>query len=182
MTIKTLNDIADPNGLVFTLLIFETYSRMHHLDPSASNIIQRVAAISKAMNEMRKIMTEKQIRDALNTRNDSIVNHFHDLSINSEILVWRKSNANKSKKWTGPFKMQNMENETCKIAMSYEIIDFRNIVIKPFFRNESENITDVKNEKNIDHVNEEISENSEKKFEKISQFQNEKKNSISKLI
>ena len=35
--------------------------------------------------------------------------------------------------------------------MSYEIIDFRNIVIKPFFRNESENVTDVKNE-NTDHV------------------------------
>ena len=47
--------------------------------------------------------------------------------------------------------MLGMKNEKCKIAMSYEIIDFRNIVIKPFFRNESENVTDVKNE-NIDHV------------------------------
>ena len=64
--------------------------------------------------------------------------------------------------------MQNMKNETCKIAMSYEITDFRNIVIKSFFRNnESENVTDMKNEK--------ISENSENTFEKISQFQNEKK-------
>ena len=34
-------------------------------------------------------MTEKQIRDTLNIKNgsDSIINHFHDLSINSEILV-----------------------------------------------------------------------------------------------
>ena len=47
--------------------------------------------------------------------------------------------------------MLDMENETCKIAMSYEIIDFRNIVVKPFFKNEAENVTDVKNE-NIDHI------------------------------
>ena len=62
-----------------------------------------------------------------------------------------------------------MKNETCKIAMSYEIIDFRNIVIKLFFKNESENVTNVKNE-NIDHINEilfsddEISENLNFKF------------------
>ena len=98
MTIKTVNDTASPNGLVFTLLVFEAYSRMHHLDSSASNIIQRAAAISKAMGEMKKIMTKKQIRDVLNIRNDSIVNHLHDLSINSEVLIWRKGNAEKSKK------------------------------------------------------------------------------------
>ena len=87
MTVKTVNDTANPNGLVFTLLVFGTYSRMHHLDSFASSIIQRAAAINKAMSEMKKIMTKKQIRDALNTRNGSIINHFHDLSINSEVLV-----------------------------------------------------------------------------------------------
>ena len=68
-----------------------------------------------------------------------------------------------------------MEKKTCKIAMSYETTDFRNIVVKLFFRDELENVTDVKNEKNTDHVNEKISENenSEKIFEKISQPQNE---------
>ena len=72
--------------------------------------------------------------------------------------------------------MLGMENETCKIEMSYEIIDFKNIVIKSFFKNnESENVTDVKNEKNTDHVNEKISENFQKISEKISQSQSEKK-------
>ena len=62
---------------------------MHHLDPFASNIIQRAAAISKIMGEIKKMMTEKQVRDALNIKNGlgSIVNHLHDLSINSEVLV-----------------------------------------------------------------------------------------------
>ena len=39
MIVKTVNDIAETNGLVFTLLIFGAYSCMHHLDSSASNII-----------------------------------------------------------------------------------------------------------------------------------------------
>ena len=174
MTVKTINDTADSNGLVLTLLVFDAYSRMHHLDSFAPNIIQRVAAISKAMGEMKKIMAEKQVRDALNIKNGSIVNHFHDLSINSEVLVWRENNAKKSEKSTDSFKMQDMEKETCKIAMFYEIIDFRNIVIKSFFRNESENVKNVKNE-NTDHVNEKIekNENSEKISEKISQSQDE---------
>ena len=87
MTVKAVNDTANPNDLVFTLLIFEAYSRMHHLDPSASNIIQRVATISKTMDEMKKMMTEKQVRDVLNIKNGSIVNHFHDLFINFEVLI-----------------------------------------------------------------------------------------------
>ena len=87
MTIKTINDTADANGLVFTFLVFDAYPRMHHLNFPASNIIQRAVVISKIMNEMKKMMTKKQIRDVLNTKNDSIVNHFHDLPINSEVLV-----------------------------------------------------------------------------------------------
>ena len=96
MIIKAINDTAGTNGLVPTLLIFGAYSRMHHLDPPAPNIIQRAVAISKAMSEIKKMMTKKQIRNVLNFKNDFIVNHFHDLSINSEVLVWRKGNANKT--------------------------------------------------------------------------------------
>ena len=96
MIIKAVNDIAGANGLVPTLLVFGAYSRMHHLDSSASNIVQRAVVINKVMGEVKKMMTKKQIRDALNFKNDLIINHFHDLFINSEILVWRESNAEKS--------------------------------------------------------------------------------------
>ena len=58
--------------------------------------------------------------------------------------------------------------------MFYEITDFKNTIIKPFFRDESENVTNVKNEESINHVNGKISENSEKTSEKISQSQNDK--------
>ena len=96
MIIKTVNDIAGANGLVPTLLVFGAYSRMHHLNSFASNIMQRAAVISKAMGEVKKMMAKKQIRDVLNFKNGFIISHLHDLSINSEVLVWRKSNAGKS--------------------------------------------------------------------------------------
>ena len=68
--------------------------------------------------------------------------------------------------------MLNIENETCKIAMSYEIINFRNIVIKPYFRNETEeNAKNVTNE-NIDRENEiSINENSEIFFQINANFE-----------
>ena len=159
MTVKAVNDTAEANGLVPTLLVFGAYSRMHHLDPPAPNIIQRAATISKAMGEVRKMMTKRQVRDALNSKNGPIVSHLHDLPINSEVLVWREGNADKSGNWTGPFKMLGIEDETCKIAMPYGTTDFRSTVVKPFFTNESENVTNVRNEENTDRVNEEISEN-----------------------
>ena len=90
MIVKTVNDTAETNGLVFTLFVFDAYSRMHHLDFSASNITQRAAVITKAMKKMKKMIVEKQIRNVLNIRNGSIVNHFHDLPLNSEVLVWKK--------------------------------------------------------------------------------------------
>ena len=154
MAVKAVNDTAGANGLVLTLLVFGAYSRMHHLDPSAPNIIQRAAAISKAMNEMKKIMAERQVRDALNTKNGPIVSYFHDLPLNSEVLVWREGNAGKSGKWTGPFKMLGMKDETCKIEMPYGSTDFRSTVVKSFFRNnESENVAGMEDK--------EVSENEE---------------------
>ena len=98
MIVKAVNDIAKANGLVSTLLVFDAYSRMHHLDSSASNITQRAAAITKTMKKMKKMIVEKQIRNVLNIRNESIVSHLHDLPLNSEVLVWKKGNANKTNK------------------------------------------------------------------------------------
>ena len=166
MAVKAVNDTAGANGLVPTLLVFGAYSRMHHLDPPAPSITQRAAAITKAMEEVRKMIVERQVRDALNTRNGSIVSHLHDLPLNSEVLVWREGNAGKTGKWTGPFKMLGIEGETCKIAMPYGITDFRSTVVKPYLRDETgENAGNVADEENTDHEGV-ISENAG--FEEIS--------------
>jgi hypothetical protein len=87
MTVKAINDTAGPDGLVPTLLVFGAYPRMHAMDPPAPSITQRAMAIEKAMTEIRKFRAERQVADALNTRNGPIVTPVHDLPLNSDVLV-----------------------------------------------------------------------------------------------
>jgi hypothetical protein len=87
MIVKTINDTAESNELVLILLIFETYSRMNIMNSSISSINQRAMTIEKAMIEMRKFKAERQVADALNTRNDLIVISIQNLSLNSNVLV-----------------------------------------------------------------------------------------------
>jgi hypothetical protein len=98
MIVKAINDTVDSDELVSTLLIFEAYSRLHNMNLSTSTISQRAMTIEKAMTEVRKIRTERQVADVLNARNESIVTSIHDLFLNSDVLVWRESNANKRDK------------------------------------------------------------------------------------
>ena len=98
MTVKTVNDIADDNGLIPTLLVFGAYFRMQKFDPPSPIITQRADAIKKTMKEMRITRTQKQVNDALNIRNEPITDHFHDLSLNSKVLVWREGPSGRSDK------------------------------------------------------------------------------------
>ena len=45
MAVKAVNNIAGPNGLVPTLLVYRAYLRMSKLDPPAPSIIEQVAVI-----------------------------------------------------------------------------------------------------------------------------------------
>jgi hypothetical protein len=84
---KALNDTTRPNRLVPTLLVFGVYPRIAKSDPPAPTVIQRVAAIKRAMAEIRKIRAERQVTEALRTRNGPRTNDIHDLPLNSEVLV-----------------------------------------------------------------------------------------------
>ncbi len=152
MIVKAINDTTDLDELMFTLLVFETYLRKHVMNPPASSIIQRAIAIEKAMIEIRKLRAERQIVDALNIRNDSIVISIHDLSINSDVLVWRENNVSQRDKWTKSFKLLDIDDETCKIVLSSESIDFRSTVVKPFL---IESINDVDSiDENVQSISE----------------------------
>ncbi len=96
MTFKALNDSAEPNELILTLLVFETYLRMTEMNAFSSTIIQRFVAMRKIMNEVRKLIAARQVNDALNIRNDSFSILIHALSLNSDVLVYRENNSNQS--------------------------------------------------------------------------------------
>ncbi len=157
MIIKAINDTADFDELMSTLLVFDAYSRMHVTNSSTLSINQRAIAIEKAMTEMRKFRAERQVADALNTRNESIVISIHDLSLNSNVLIWRESN-NQRDKWTESFKFLDIEDEICKIELSSESIDFRSIVIKSFLtESEIESTVDVQSINDVQNLAFEIS-------------------------
>jgi hypothetical protein len=66
MAVKAVNDTADPDGLVPTLLVFGAYPRISTLDPPAPTITQQATAVHKAMAEVAKIRAEIQVNNALN--------------------------------------------------------------------------------------------------------------------
>lgn len=67
------------------------------------------------MEEVDRLRPNRQINDALNTRNGPATAALHDLAVNSDVLVWREGNANKNGNWTGPFTLLGIENETFSV-------------------------------------------------------------------
>ena len=51
---KAVNNTAGLDGWVPTLLVFGAYPRMHSINLPVSTIIQKVAAIKKVMEQVRK--------------------------------------------------------------------------------------------------------------------------------
>jgi len=59
MAVKATNNIAGLDSLVPTLLVFSAYPYISKLDLLAPSIIQRAAAIKKAMEEIIRIRAKK---------------------------------------------------------------------------------------------------------------------------
>ncbi len=133
MTFKTLNDSVEFNELIFTLLVFEAYSRMIEMNALSSTIIQRFIAMRKAMNEFRKSIVARQMNDALNTRNDSFSILIHVLSLNFNVLVYRERNDNQSESWRNSFKLLNINDESVIIELSSDFTKFRSTTIKSYY-------------------------------------------------
>ena len=87
MAVKAVNDTAGPDGLVPTLLVYGAYPRMTNLDPPTPSIIDRAAAIRKAMSEIAKLRAKQAVSSALNHRNGPDTTSVHDLPLNSKVLV-----------------------------------------------------------------------------------------------
>ena len=96
MSFKANNNLIGPNRLILTLLVFGTYSRMTEQDAPSLSITQRIMAMKKAINEIRKCIISQQINNALNTWNGAFTASMHDLSINLSILVYHEQNAGQS--------------------------------------------------------------------------------------
>ena len=108
IAVKAINDTASPNGLVPTLLVYGAYLRISKLDPPAPSVMDRAAAIRKAMAEIVKLRAKQTVNNALHYYNRPNTTPVHDLPLNSKVLIWRKSGN-----WTGPYRLLAVEDETC---------------------------------------------------------------------
>ena len=87
MTVKAVNDTAEYNNLVSTLLVFETYSRITNDDALSLFIIERIKVIKIVMNEIIKLHIKKQTINVLYQRNGPQIMKIHNISFDSSILI-----------------------------------------------------------------------------------------------
>ena len=148
MTLKTVNDSIESHELVSTLLMFGAYSRMTKLNAFSLTINQRAIVMKKVMNEMRKLNVNRQINDIFNTRNEFSTIHFHDLLLNSFVLMYRERPASRSNTWKKSFNLINIENESAILNLSNESIKFKTTSVKSYHDPSDLNIDDSSNDEN----------------------------------
>ena len=92
------------------------------------------------MAEVVKLRAKQTVNNALHYHNGPNTTSVHDLPLNSEVLIWRKSGS-----WNGLYCLLAVKNETCYIQFPSGPTSFRSISIKPYFR--PENTYDIKPDK-----------------------------------
>ncbi|KAF1934823.1 hypothetical protein EJ02DRAFT_460893, partial [Clathrospora elynae] len=129
MAVKAVNDTAGPDGLVPTLLVFGAYPRMTTESPLSPSMVKRSEAIQKATKALRKLTAERQVADALSTRNGPDTADVLALPLQSKVLIWRESDG-----WNGPYKVASIDGHNVTVDMVNGPTTFRSTVVKPDYR------------------------------------------------
>jgi hypothetical protein len=69
MAVKVVNDLAGPDRIVLTLLVFCSYPRMTEIDPPSPTITKRAEAICAATKKVRRLYAKRQVSNAFAMRN-----------------------------------------------------------------------------------------------------------------
>ena len=136
MAVKAVNDTAGPNGLTLTLLMFRAFPRMSREDRPTASTTQRAATIRKAMAEVRRCHSARQIADALRTRNGPDITLTLALPLDSDVLVWRENEPY----WSGLYKLVAINGYTYKVQVNNKVVDFRITSVRPYRRDDKEKL------------------------------------------
>ena len=90
MAIKAINNSAGPNSIIPILLVFSVYPRLTKINSSSSSVTKRAEAIYTATKEVRRLYTERRVKDALAIRNSPDTKNTLDLPLQSDVRVWRE--------------------------------------------------------------------------------------------
>jgi hypothetical protein len=69
MAVKAVNDLARPDRIVLTLLVFGLYLRITEIDLLSPIIVRRAKAIQAVTKEVRRLYAKRQVSDAFAMRN-----------------------------------------------------------------------------------------------------------------
>ncbi|KAM4062524.1 integrase core domain-containing protein [Hirsutella rhossiliensis] len=109
MAVKAINDTAGPDGIVPTLLVFGAYPRLTAESPPSASTLKRSAAMQKAMKTLRQLSAERQVKDALRTRNGPSTADVLSSHCKVKFVFERKDG------WQGPFKIASIDGHNVTI-------------------------------------------------------------------
>jgi hypothetical protein len=92
IVVKAINDSAGPDGIIPTLLVFNTYPRIIENSAPSPTITKRAETIRKTTKEIRRFYAEQQVTDILAIRNGPNIVTTLELPIQSNVRVWRETN------------------------------------------------------------------------------------------
>jgi hypothetical protein len=143
MAVKTVNNTAELNSLIPTLLVFGAFPRISHNSPPSPSITKRAKAINQAMKKLRKHMAARQMNAALNTRNgpDPAAYSPMDLPLQNEVRVWRENGG-----WQGPFRIIAHDGQNVTLELLNGPATFRSTMVAPYHRSSNQNISGASND------------------------------------
>lgn len=133
ITVKAVNDTAGFDGLVPTVLVFETNVRIADTFLPSSSLANRVAAFSKTMAQVCRIEAKGQILNALATYYGPEVTDIMQHSLEDVARIWRKDY-----KWTEPYRLIPHINDktTCIVDINGKATTFPVKVVKQYYRDD----------------------------------------------
>ena len=132
-SVKAVNDSAGPNGLVPILLIFGAMPRLglSH-DAATETITRRAAAVRRAMNELNRLKSYRQVQDALHTTNGPKTDDIKDFPLGGQVLVYREGKGAGKASWKGSFQMIGIDGEACLANLGNTASWFHTTHVRPY--------------------------------------------------
>jgi predicted ATP-grasp superfamily ATP-dependent carboligase len=90
IAIKAVNNIAGPNGLVSTLLVFSTYPQITTTNTLSLTVTKRDKTITKAIKQIVELHTKRQVTDVLRQQNGPNISNTLNILINKDVLVYKE--------------------------------------------------------------------------------------------
>jgi uncharacterized protein YggE len=91
MAIKAVNNIAGPDGLIPTLLVFGTYPQITTTNTLSLIVTEHSKTITKAIKQIAELHAKRQVIDALRQQNGPNISDTLNVLISKDVLVYRKN-------------------------------------------------------------------------------------------